>query len=283
MIVENPVKNRGTFAPGAREKRPHSPSALLVNAAGVVYPWPMTCRGRLVGILTMAVAPMSCGVAQNGAMTLLPDSGADSSVEDGNAATEDSFDTAAQPDGSATVDADAADDGDTPSEQDAGPDENSPGDGSPPEGSLIDRPPGPCLGAGTGCDQLTSIATGIAHACAVLHSGGVRCWGANDRGQLGVDTQGMSRTQPVDVPGVEGVRQVAAPNHTCPLTQAGDVMCWGRNDESQLGDGGVASRTSPKKVDGLGVVVEIAVGTRHTCVVLSGGTVSCWGSNQLGQ
>ena len=31
----------------------------------------------------------------------------------------------------------------------------------------------------------TALAVGYGHTCAIMESGGVRCWGANDRGQLG--------------------------------------------------------------------------------------------------
>lgn len=50
----------------------------------------------------------------------------------------------------------------------------------------------------TDLSGVASIATGHRHSCAVLVSGGVRCWGSNSRGQLGDGTT-LSRLVPVVV------------------------------------------------------------------------------------
>ena len=36
-----------------------------------------------------------------------------------------------------------------------------------------------------GISNAVSVTAGYAHTCAVLNNGSVRCWGANDHGQLG--------------------------------------------------------------------------------------------------
>jgi hypothetical protein len=51
-----------------------------------------------------------------------------------------------------------------------------------------------------------SLSAGIAHVCARMTGGGIRCWGANERGQLG---DGMRPTialtpPPTDIPGFTG-------------------------------------------------------------------------------
>jgi Regulator of chromosome condensation (RCC1) repeat len=42
----------------------------------------------------------------------------------------------------------------------------------------------------------TGIATGFVHSCAVLGSGGIKCWGANGSGQLGDRTPALGRRRP---------------------------------------------------------------------------------------
>jgi len=42
------------------------------------------------------------------------------------------------------------------------------------------------------------ISAGSGHACALLTTGAAKCWGGNDKGQLGDGTQ-IDRHTPVDV------------------------------------------------------------------------------------
>jgi len=44
----------------------------------------------------------------------------------------------------------------------------------------------PIVNLGTG-RTATAIAAGFYHSCAILDNSSVKCWGYNDKGQLGID------------------------------------------------------------------------------------------------
>lgn len=134
---------------------------------------------------------------------------------------------------------------------------------------------------------ITQLEAGGEHTCELFNTGGVKCWGGNDFGQLGDGTSGTDRLTPVSVSGLtSGVTQIAAgDSHTCALLSTGAVKCWGSNDFGQLGDGTSGTdRLTPVSVSGLtSGVTQISAGDSHTCALLSTGEVKCWGSNDYGQ
>lgn len=127
-----------------------------------------------------------------------------------------------------------------------------------------------------GLGDVTALAVGDSHSCALLRIGEVHCWGG--RGRLG-DNSRTDRAYPGPVPGLADVIDiVAGASHTCVLTSDGLVHCWGRNYDYQLGDGTIAhQRDVPAPVAGLSDVIELAAGDRHTCARSSNGAAYCWG------
>jgi alpha-tubulin suppressor-like RCC1 family protein len=150
------------------------------------------------------------------------------------------------------------------------------------------------LGDGTTTQRLTpttvsglssgvsAIAVGNRHACAVLDSGTVRCWGTNDFGQTGKGVKGGNQATPVDVAGLSNVSAMSVGAHfSCALLRTGAVKCWGRG--TMLGQGSSTDRLTPVDVSGLSSgVIAIASGNYHTCAVLNTGAVRCWGDDGRG-
>ncbi len=139
----------------------------------------------------------------------------------------------------------------------------------------------------TGVEQ---AAMGWRHGCARLSSGAVRCWGNNERAELGTGPVGGS-TAPVEI-GLPGTPTwiSAGGSHSCAVLDTGDAVCWGYNAGGQLGSG-QTSESEPVPVavtdtdanGNLSGIEKITAGGFHTCAVLSGGEVACWGVNSQGQ
>jgi alpha-tubulin suppressor-like RCC1 family protein len=152
------------------------------------------------------------------------------------------------------------------------------------------------IGDGTTTNRLTptdvsglssgslAITAGGSHACALLSTGDVQCWGRNMYGQIGDGTT-MNRLTPTAVSGLSsGVAAITAgAEHTCALLSTGGVQCWGMNDNCQIGDGTTMNRLTPTDVSGLSSgVAAITAGAEHTCALLLTGGVQCWGMNEHG-
>ena len=133
---------------------------------------------------------------------------------------------------------------------------------------------------------VTAITSGIMHSCALLSSGSVKCWGANNYGQLGDGTT-SNRNEPAQVSGLtSGVVSISGGyEHTCAVLTNGEAKCWGRNGYGELGDGTTTNRNVPTsvKVDGQPIsgIASISGGLRHTCAITTGGAAKCWGYNAL--
>lgn len=137
------------------------------------------------------------------------------------------------------------------------------------------------------------VSSGDRHACALLPSRQVACWGYNAAGQLGVgDIDGrLTPTAVLAVGGspLEGVVAVdAGENHTCAVLADTTVWCWGLDSDGQVSPGATSDPAFATAVttDGstpLTGVVEVSTGGRHTCARLRTGQVRCWGFNGTGQ
>jgi alpha-tubulin suppressor-like RCC1 family protein len=141
---------------------------------------------------------------------------------------------------------------------------------------------------------VTAIAVGLEHSCALLGTGGVKCWGSGYRGKLGDGTWTM-RTTPVQVSGLtSGVASIAAgEQHTCAVLTSGAMKCWGGNHAGQVGTGTVTpSVNTPVNVCASGSggscpaltgVASATAGGGHTCARMTSGAMKCWGWDGFGQ
>lgn len=131
----------------------------------------------------------------------------------------------------------------------------------------------------------TSVVAGQDFACALSAAGGVKCWGRNQRGQLGTGST-TNQSVPVDVPGVSGVTAIAAGLQTaCAVTTGGGVQCWGEGYGTSAIDVPGLSGVTAVELGGSLTVDENrnAYALWYVCAITSAGTAKCWGHNEYGQ
>lgn len=146
---------------------------------------------------------------------------------------------------------------------------------------------------------VVDISAGDDHACAVLETGAVHCWGYQRNGALGNDTVAMTGIAPTPVPvtRADGAPLTGAvaidggPDVTCAVLDdmgARRVECWG---DGFYGAGG--ARPDPSTMDDpqplvgdttIADAVDVAIERRHGCVRrgASGGEIWCFGENVQG-
>ena len=167
-------------------------------------------------------------------------------------------------------------------------------------GEMGDNLPPVDLGTGR---TANAISAGDGYTCALLDNATVKCWGANNNGQLGLgntaprgDGPGEmgDNLPPVDLGTGRTATAIAAGGfHTCALLDNATVKCWGYNSSGELGlegtttrgdSGGEMGNSLPAVSLGNGrTATAVVAGTFHTCALLDDATVKCWGYNASGR
>lgn len=137
--------------------------------------------------------------------------------------------------------------------------------------------------------DLRHVTAGAQFACALDPLGVAWCWGRNDAGQLGIDTDDEYRPYASQVAGDHRFVAIAAgARHACAVDDKDAVWCWGSNEFGQLGLGDVKMVRVPTKVGDLEARTDaesLLIGGRDFTAVLraQGKAPLSWGANLFGQ
>ena len=144
-----------------------------------------------------------------------------------------------------------------------------------------------------------SIDAGGWHACAVLASGHIVCWGEGGQGEPGNGSRRNENT-PVEVKGIGNAAQVSsggglrAPCWRPAMSTAGGSTSSARPATKSVRKSarspGVTNRVlrqDPVRSQGIGEAIQISAGEgfsgSNACAVLASGHVDCWGEDDFGQ
>jgi alpha-tubulin suppressor-like RCC1 family protein len=153
----------------------------------------------------------------------------------------------------------------------------------------------------------TAISAGMHFICVLRDDGKVKCWGENDRGQLGINSTNLSWgcnkaaemgehgiVQPFGA-GVAVTAISAGEFHVCAMRATGEVRCWGNNlnynDSAVAGQLGINANPipnpgliAPPTTSMPGITARgLSAGGYHGCAITTTNKARCWGLNDNGQ
>jgi alpha-tubulin suppressor-like RCC1 family protein len=109
-------------------------------------------------------------------------------------------------------------------------------------------------------NSIVAITAGSNHMVALQQNGPAWVWGSNSASQLGNGSTSAGSIQPVQISGLNGVRDVSAKiNHTFALMQDDSVMAWGDNGSGHWGIGNSMNGSSaPVQMRGVSSLISVA-------------------------
>lgn len=138
------------------------------------------------------------------------------------------------------------------------------------------------------------LEAGYYHTCAIdLYGSSVgRCWGTDDKGQLGIGYILEDKYSPTKLYDDLVLTQISAGGfHTCGIFKItlaenteGKLYCWGWNYFGQSGISPMADEyiLVPTQI-GSNDWIYVSAGSNHTCAIKTDNTLWCWGKNASGQ
>ena len=149
--------------------------------------------------------------------------------------------------------------------------------GLSPDTGFSDFDPHPYRNAVELGGSATRVDVGQRSVCAVLASGGLSCWGSNDRSQLArLEKDTVLGPGASDMAGFVVKRSAASNRTSYGITADGGLVTWGA---LAAREGSLDPDRTPAPVPALSGVHEIAAGPTHACGIAEG-SVYCWGSSQ---
>jgi alpha-tubulin suppressor-like RCC1 family protein len=137
-----------------------------------------------------------------------------------------------------------------------------------------------------GVTTARSLSVGLWHAGVIIGNSGVKTWGNNDHGQLGIESPPSIAYSAMLVTGLSGATaQLSATGtyHSCALLKDQSVWCFGDNTRGAFGYGSATYYDHPIQVRSSSAGVRaVATGDSITCTLTGEATVACSGKNDMG-
>ncbi|CAK9805685.1 Secretion-regulating guanine nucleotide exchange factor [Anthophora quadrimaculata] len=135
--------------------------------------------------------------------------------------------------------------------------------------------------------NVDDVSCGQHHTIVVTKDRNLYAFGDNKHGQLGLDTDTISKTSsPIKLSNFQSqlpIKIHSGWSHVIALND-GQIFCWGRNTYGQLGIADLQRPASWKavRIKNLSKIQQISVGSEHNVALTENGKLLCWGWNEHG-
>jgi alpha-tubulin suppressor-like RCC1 family protein len=152
------------------------------------------------------------------------------------------------------------------------------------DGTTVNKTAPTVIDSGEVYKKISTSLLASFYTCGLTTAGKIRCWGANQYGQLGDGTT-TTHSLPTAINTSKNYSDLSVGYvHTCAVEDlSGQLYCWGRNESGQLGDYTTTTRTSEVIGDTSRLYTAIYLGYNYTCGRTNKNLLRCWGRNDYGQ